>query len=42
MGQSYLGKTLVVIHTEIGENIRIISAREATKHERATYEKGKK
>ena len=29
---------LVVVHTERGDNIRIISARVATPHERRTYE----
>lgn len=38
IGQSYLGRTLVAIHTERGDNIRIISARLATKRERQAYE----
>ena len=29
LGQSYLGRILVVVHTERGDNIRIISARRA-------------
>lgn len=38
LGRSVRGRTLVVIHTERGESIRIISARTATRHERRTYE----
>ena len=38
IGQSYLGRTLVVVHIERGDNIRIISARLATRRERKTYE----
>ena len=37
IGMSYKGKLLVVIHTERDNNIRIISAREATK-KRNDYE----
>jgi uncharacterized DUF497 family protein len=29
---------LVVVHTERGDNIRVISARRASKHERKAYE----
>jgi len=38
MGQSSEGKLLVVSHTEEGDNIHIISARQATSHERKDYE----
>jgi uncharacterized protein len=38
VGQSYRGKLLVVVHTERGDNIRIISARRASRRERKTYE----
>jgi len=39
-GLSARGRLLVVAHTEQGDTIRIISAREATARERATYEEG--
>lgn len=38
VGCSTKGRVLVVIHTERGENIRIISCRKATKFERRNYE----
>ena len=38
LGQSYKGKLMVVVHTERGENIRIISARAANRKERKDYE----
>jgi uncharacterized DUF497 family protein len=38
IGKSYLQRTLVVVFTEKGYNIRIISARLATSRERKTYE----
>lgn len=38
VGQSLLGRLLVVVHTEQGETIRIISARPATAHERKRHE----
>ena len=38
LGQTYRGKLVVVIHTERGESIRIISARPANRRERLTYE----
>ncbi len=43
MGQAENSKLLLVVHTYMeigvsGANIRIISAREATKHERRQYE----
>ena len=39
-GFSSSGRLLVVSHTPRGERTRIISAREATKHERTIYEEG--
>jgi len=38
LGSTYQGRLLVVVHTERGENIRIISARLATRTERHAYE----
>lgn len=38
IGMSYNNRILVVVHTERGDNIRIISARKATKKERKYYE----
>ena len=38
VGQSYQGRTVVAIHAERGDNIRIISARLATRRERQAYE----
>ena len=38
VGLSSRGRLLVVVHTEQGETIRIISARLATAHERARHE----
>ncbi len=40
LGYSYKNRLLVVMHTEQGDNIRIISARRATRRERRAYEKG--
>ncbi len=40
IGSSYLGRMLVVVHRDEGENIRIISARKATRGERKDYEEG--
>ena len=40
MGLSATDRLLVVVHTERGEAIRLISAREATPRERRTYESG--
>ncbi len=37
LGLSYRGRLVVVVHTERGDNIRIISARKATKSERRKY-----
>jgi len=38
MGRALAGKLLVVVHTERGDNIRIISARRASRRERKSYE----
>lgn len=38
LGQSTQGRLLVVAYTERDERIRLISAREATRRERKTYE----
>ena len=38
IGISHKDRLLVVVHTERGDNIRIISARKATKKERKIYE----
>src|SRR5687767_7119008 len=38
IGLSSSGRTLVVAHTDRGQNVRIISARRATRQERLTYE----
>ena len=38
VGESLRRRTLVVVHTEHQDVIRIISARVATRHERKTYE----
>ena len=40
LGISSTGRLLAVAHTERGKNIRIISARLATKSERQIYEEG--
>lgn len=40
LGRSHRGRLLVVIHTERGESVRLISAREATRRERSDYERG--
>ncbi len=37
IGESYKGKLLVVVYTQRGETVRIISARLATKREREEY-----
>ena len=37
LGSSYRGRLLVVVHTERGDNLWIISARKATKRERRQY-----
>ena len=38
-GISTSGRLLVVVHTERRNNVRIISARKATKYEKTIYEK---
>jgi hypothetical protein len=38
LGKSHQGRILVVVHTERGDNIRIISARPASRRERKQYE----
>ena len=40
VGLSHRGRLLMVAHTERGDRIRIISARELTRTERAQYEEG--
>jgi uncharacterized DUF497 family protein len=42
VGMSQENRILVVVHTERGDNIRIISARKATKEERKSYEGNEK
>ena len=39
MGRAFTGKLLVVAHTDRGDNIRLISARRASRRERRSYEK---
>jgi uncharacterized DUF497 family protein len=39
MGKAFNGKLLVVVHTDRGDNIRIISARRASRRELQRYEK---
>ena len=41
VGYGFRQNLLVVAHSEIGDNIRIISARRATRHERQDYEEGR-
>ncbi len=38
IGLSHKNRMLVIVHTERGDNIRIISARKMTKQERKYYE----
>jgi uncharacterized DUF497 family protein len=40
LGQSERQRLLVVVHAEHGDEIRIISARPATRRERQSYEEG--
>jgi uncharacterized DUF497 family protein len=40
VGSSFRARTLVVVHTDDDDTVRIISARKATARERRTYEKG--
>lgn len=42
IGNSFKNRLLVVVHTERGERIRIISARKAKKKERQHYEENAK
>ncbi|NIU01256.1 MAG: BrnT family toxin, partial [Nitrosopumilaceae archaeon] len=42
IGSSHKNRLLVVVHTERGDHIRIISARKANKNERKYYEKDAK
>jgi uncharacterized protein len=42
MGMTVDGKLLVVVHTDRGDNIRIISARRASRRERNFYEEASK
>ena len=41
LGRSHVGQLLVVVHTERGDNLRVISARPASRKERKTYEQTK-
>jgi len=41
IGRAYQGRLLMVAHTDRGDRIRIISARELTKAERKAYEERK-
>jgi hypothetical protein len=38
LGKAFNGKLLVVVHTDRGDNIRIVSARRASRRERIFYE----
>ena len=40
IGQSFRQRVLVVVHTDRGDAVRIISARVANSHERKSYEEG--
>ena len=40
IGNSYLGRLLVIVHRDEDDNIRIISARKAVRRERKDYEEG--
>jgi hypothetical protein len=42
LGNSHRNRLLVIVHTERGNKIRIISARRATKKERKQYEESSK
>jgi len=39
IGRDYLGRVVVVVFTQRGESIRLISARRATRRERSQYAK---
>jgi len=41
VGQSFRGRTIVVVHVDRGDIIRIVSARSATRREKRTYEESK-
>ena len=41
LGESRVGRLLMVAHTDRGDSIRIISARRLTRQERRQYEEGK-
>ena len=38
LGMDFLGRVLIVVYTYRGDDIRLISARRATKRQRKTYE----
>ena len=40
VGLTFEGKLVIVVHVELEDSIRIISAREATRRERNDYEQG--
>jgi hypothetical protein len=40
VGMSYRSRLLIVAHTERGDHVRIVSARELTHTEREAYERG--
>ena len=40
LGESYRGRLLVVMHTDRGNSVRLISARLASRSERRAYEQG--
>jgi uncharacterized protein len=40
LGRALTSKLLVVVHTDRGDNIRVISARRASRRERKFYEEG--
>jgi uncharacterized DUF497 family protein len=42
IGSSHRNRLLVIVHTERGDNIRLISARKASKKERKQYEENAK
>ena len=42
IGNSHRGRLLVVVHTERGDNIRLVSARKASQKERMQYEENAK
>jgi uncharacterized DUF497 family protein len=42
IGMTDRGRLVVVVHVERGDNLRLISARRPTRHERATYEESRR